>query len=141
MLALERQNLSMLQAGIDQAQPFAEPQTVREWASAKGLSPDQIRAAELTLTSSSWASAIEGLAGTAKTTTVGAIREFAQAHGYAVHGFGVTSGSVKALREAGIEARTVASLTANPLPVRNWPRTLDRGRIKPAGDANGQPNP
>jgi conjugative relaxase-like TrwC/TraI family protein len=121
MLALERQNLSMLQAGIDQAQPLAEAQTVRQWASTKGLSPDQIQAAELTLTSSSWASAIEGLAGTAKTTTVGAIREFAQAHGYVVHGFGMTSGSVKALQEAGIEARTVASLTANPMPVRSGP--------------------
>ena len=121
MLALERQNLSMLQAGIDQAQPLAEAQTIRQWASAKGLFPDQIQAAELTLTSSSWASAIEGLAGTAKTTTVGAIREFAQAHGYTVHGFGMTSGSVKALQEAGIEARTVASLTASPLPARSRP--------------------
>ena len=121
MLALERQNLSMLQAGIDQAQPIAEAQTARPWASAKGLSSDQIQAAELTLTSSSWASAIEGLAGTAKTTTVGAIREFAEQQGYAVHGFGMTSGSVKALREAGIEARTVASLTANPMPVRSGP--------------------
>jgi ATP-dependent exoDNAse (exonuclease V) alpha subunit len=118
MLGLERQNLSMLQAGIDRAQPLAETSTVRRWASAKGLSPDQIRAAELTLTSSSWVSAIEGLAGTAKTTTVGAIREFALEHGYAVHGFGMTSGSAKALREAGIEARTVAHLTANPLTAR-----------------------
>jgi conjugative relaxase-like TrwC/TraI family protein len=121
MLALERQNLSMLQTGIDQAQPLAETQTVRQWAAAKGLSPDQIRAAELTLTSSSWATAIEGLAGTAKTTTVGAIRQFAEQQGYAVCGFGMTSGSVKALREAGIEARTVASLTANPLPARSGP--------------------
>jgi ATP-dependent exoDNAse (exonuclease V) alpha subunit len=56
------------------------------------------------------------LAGTAKTTTVGAIREFAQLQGYSVRGFGMTSGSVKALQEAQIEARTVASLVANPLP-------------------------
>src|SRR5580698_4359947 len=121
MLALERQNLSMLQAGIDQAQPLAEAQTVRQWASAKGLSTDQIQAAELTLTTSSWASAIEGLAGTAKTTTVGAIREFAEHQGYAVHGFGMTSGSVKALQEAGMDARTVASLTGNPLSARSGP--------------------
>ena len=35
------------------------------------------------------------VAGTAKTTTVGAIREFAESHGYTVHGFGITSGSFK----------------------------------------------
>ena len=97
MLALERDNLTMVRAGIDQAQPSAEAQTIREWATTKGLSPDQIQAAELTLTSTSWVTAIEGLAGTAKTTTVGAIREFAEQQGYTVRGFGMTSGSVKAL--------------------------------------------
>ena len=56
------------------------------------------------------------MAGTAKTTTVGAIREFAEQQGYTVRGFGMTSGSVKALQEAHIDARTVASLIANPLP-------------------------
>jgi AAA domain len=138
MLALERQNLSMLQAGIDQAQPLAEPLAVRQWASTKGLFPDQVQAAELTLTSSSWASAIEGLAGTAKTTMVGAIREFAQAQGYAVHGFGMTSGSVKALQEAGIEARTVASLTANPLPAKSGPELwiVDESSLLAARSAN-----
>jgi len=114
MLALERENLALVQAGIDRAQPLAEAHAVRQWTSAKGLSPDQIQAAELTLTSTSWATAIEGLAGTAKTTTVGAIREFAQQQGYSVRGFGMTSGSVKALQEARIDACTVASLTANP---------------------------
>jgi len=82
------------------------------------LFPDQIGAARLTLTSSNWVSAIEGLAGTAKTTTVGAIREFAEEQGYTVRGFGMTSGSVKALREAGINARTIASLLENPLSER-----------------------
>ncbi|HTT77893.1 MAG TPA: MobF family relaxase [Candidatus Binataceae bacterium] len=121
MLALERANLAMVQAGIDQAQPLAEAQDVRDWATAKGLSADQIDAAELTLTSASWATAIEGLAGTAKTTTVGAIREFAQQQGFTVRGFGMTSGSVKALQEAQIEARTVASLVANALPSPTGP--------------------
>ena len=71
----------MVQAGIDQAQPVAEAEDIHAWATAKGLSADQIDAAELTLTSASWATAIEGLAGTAKTTTVGAIREFARGTG------------------------------------------------------------
>src|SRR5260370_21138475 len=68
-----------------------------------------------------WASAIEGLAGTAKTTTVGAIRDFAEGRGYNVRGFGMTSGSVKALREVGVNARTIASLLQSPLPRRTGP--------------------
>ncbi|HEX4209197.1 MAG TPA: AAA family ATPase, partial [Candidatus Binataceae bacterium] len=121
MLALERDNLAMVQGGIGQAEPLAEAQTIRQWSTAKGLSLDQIQAAELTLTATSWATAIEGLAGTAKTTTVGAIREFAQEQGYNVRGFGMTSGSVKALQEAQINARTVASLVASPLPSPTGP--------------------
>jgi ATP-dependent exoDNAse (exonuclease V) alpha subunit len=78
-------------------------------------------AAELSLTSKSWATDIKGLAGTAKTTTVGAIREFAEGQGYSVHGFDMTSGSVKALKEARLEAATVASLISNKLPAKHGP--------------------
>jgi ATP-dependent exoDNAse (exonuclease V) alpha subunit len=121
MLALERQNLALVKAGISQAQPISDAPTVQQWATSKRLSPDQANAAELSLTSTSWATAIEGLAGTAKTRTVGAIQEFAEGQGYSVAGFGMTSGSVKALKETGIEARTVASLMANPLPTKRGP--------------------
>jgi ATP-dependent exoDNAse (exonuclease V) alpha subunit len=117
MLALERENLELVRAGKDAATPVADNQQVNQWGQGRGLLPDQIRAAELTLTATDWVTAIEGLAGATKTTTVGAIRELAEAHGFSVRGFGPTSGSVKVLREAGIEARTVASLLANPLPM------------------------
>jgi len=46
---------------------------------------------------------------------VGAIREFAEECGYAVHGFAPTTRAVKALAEAGLTARTVASLMENSL--------------------------
>ena len=89
---------------------------VRPWGGLQGLGADQIGAAELSLASKSWATAIEGLAGTAKTTTVGAIREFAEGQGYAVHGFGMTSGSVKALKEAGLEAPLSPALSPTNYP-------------------------
>ncbi len=117
MLSLERDNLAVVRAGRGSAPPLAEAEAVREWGADRGLLPDQIRAAEITLTATDWVTVIEGLAGATKTTTVGAIRELAEARGAIVRGFGPTSGSVKALREAGIEARTIASLLANPLPV------------------------
>jgi len=49
-------------------------------------------------------------AGAAKTTTVGAIREFAAHQGYSVQGFAPTTRAVKSLSEAGVDARTVARL-------------------------------
>jgi ATP-dependent exoDNAse (exonuclease V) alpha subunit len=67
---------------------------------------------------------IEGRAGTAKTTTVGALREFAAARGYRVEGFGPTTGSVRELEEAGVAARTVASLLENRTPTNMAACTL-----------------
>ena len=87
---------------------------------------DQIQAAELSLTSSNWATAIEGLAGTAKTTTVGAIREFAEAQGYSVRRFGMTSGSVKALKEAGLQAIDRRQPDCQSSACQKRSRTLDR---------------
>jgi ATP-dependent exoDNAse (exonuclease V) alpha subunit len=89
---------------------------LERWALNKGLSAEQLNAAQVALNSNSWTSIIEGFAGTAKTYTIGAVREFAESHGYLVRGFGMTSCSVKALRDAGINAQTIASLLAKPLP-------------------------
>jgi ATP-dependent exoDNAse (exonuclease V) alpha subunit len=69
-----------------------------------------------TLTARDWLTAIEGRAGSAKTTTVGAIAEFAREHGYSVQGFAPTTRAVKSLSEAGVNARTVASLVEFPSP-------------------------
>jgi conjugative relaxase-like TrwC/TraI family protein len=115
MAELERRNIELMRAGIGRAQAVASAAEITTWAHYRDLLPDQIRAARITLSANDWITAIEGRAGAAKTTTVGAIREFAELHGHAVRGFGPTSGSVKALAEAGVNARTVASLLANPV--------------------------
>jgi hypothetical protein len=65
-----------------------------------------------------WASAIEGLAGTAKTTLVGVIREYVEEEGWTVRGFGTTTGSAKALQDAGVNAQTIAKLLASALPAK-----------------------
>ena len=133
MVRLERENLAMVRQGMNTGRPIAGiaiksavdgkvsgtgTQEVREWATAKKLLPDQTEAALLTLTSGHWVTAIEGLAGTAKTSLVGGISEFAQQRGWTVRGFGTTTTSVGALEQVGIEARTVAKLRAAPLPVK-----------------------
>lgn len=118
MAALEQENLILMRDGQGRAEAIASAEDVKRWAARRGLAPDQTAAAETTLSTRDWLSAIEGRAGAAKTTTVGAIRELAQERGYFVRGFGPTSGSVKALTEAKILSRTVASLLENLPPER-----------------------
>ncbi len=116
MVALERENLDWMRQGRNGAESIAGVEEVRAWAARRGLLSDQAAAAQVTLTATDWVTAIEGRAGAAKTTTVGAIREFAEEQGFAVRGFAPTTRAVKALGEAGVSARTVASLIENPLP-------------------------
>ncbi|MGC1781758.1 MAG: MobF family relaxase, partial [Acidobacteriaceae bacterium] len=110
MIALERGNIELMRAGQGRAAAISSSDEIRRWASRRNLLPDQTAVAELTLESTDWITSIEGRAGAAKTTTVGAIREFAENHGYAVYGFAPTTRAVKSLSEAGVSARTVASL-------------------------------
>jgi hypothetical protein len=116
MIALERDNLGLMQAGHCRTQPIAQLPEIQQWAAERRLLSDQAEAAKITLTASDWLTAIEGRAGSAKTTTVGALAEFAREHGYSVQGFAPTTRAVKSLSEAGVNARTVASLVENPSP-------------------------
>ena len=110
MIALERGNIELMYAGQGSAAAIGSLNEIRRWASQRNLLPDQTAVAELTLASTDWITSIEGRAGAAKTTTVGAIREFAVNQGYAVYGFAPTTRAVKSLSEAGVSASTVASL-------------------------------
>jgi conjugative relaxase-like TrwC/TraI family protein len=132
MVRLERENLSLVRDNMGRGRPIAGfairsadgqssstgTREVQEWAAAKKLLPDQTEAAVLTLTTPKWASAIEGLAGTTKTTLVGAVKNFAEDHGWTVRGFGTSSGARNALIKAGIDAQTVAKTLASPLPAK-----------------------
>jgi hypothetical protein len=106
--------------------PVAVAKQIRQWATDRGLLADQIEVAQLLFTTPDWLASIEGRAGSAKTTTVAAIREFAEEHGYAVRGFAPTTRAVKALSEAGVESRTVASLIENKNLRCRPSRTMDR---------------
>src|SRR5271166_732168 len=78
MVALERENLEVMRAGRRRTQAITTEQDARSLAAARSLSAEQTQAAVLTLTASDWLTAIEGRAGAAKTTTVGALKEIAQ---------------------------------------------------------------
>jgi conjugative relaxase-like TrwC/TraI family protein len=51
--------------------------------------------------------ALEGVAGSGKTTSLAAIREVAERHGYKVEGFAPTSRAAQKLSESGIESQTL----------------------------------
>jgi hypothetical protein len=110
MVALERGNIELMQAGQGRAAPIGNSTEIRQWARQRNLLPDQTAVAELTLASTDWITSIEGRAGAAKTTTVGAIRQFAEDRGYTVYGFAPTTRAVKSLSEADVHASTVANL-------------------------------
>jgi len=123
MIELERDNLSLAQAPSKRAAPLADSAALARWTLNRGLGADQLAVIRATVLASDWITCIEGHAGTAKTTTVGAIGEVAREQGYAVRGFAPTTRAVQALGQAGLEARTVASLLAHPVGERE-PRVL-----------------
>ena len=138
MIAFERGNIELMRAGQDRATAVASSNEIRRWASQRNLLPDQTAAAELTLASNDWITSIEGRAGAAKTTTVGAIREFAENHGYAVYGFAPTTRAVKSLSEAGVSASTVASLleSQSARDVSNEVWIVDESSLLPTRQVN-----
>jgi conjugative relaxase-like TrwC/TraI family protein len=138
MIALERENIEVMRAGRGRVTAIGRSDEIRRWATRRQLLSDQASVAELTLVSSDWLTSIEGRAGAAKTTTVGAIREFAEEQGYAVRGFAPTTRAVKSLFDAGVSARTVASLLEGRLPDAQTKQTwiIDESSLLPTRQVN-----
>jgi AAA domain/TrwC relaxase/UvrD-like helicase C-terminal domain len=138
MIALERANIQLMLAGRGAATAISSSSEILRWAKQRNLLPDQTAVAELTLTSTDWITSIEGRAGAAKTTTVGALREFAEDQGYTVSGFAPTTRAVKSLAEAGISASTVASLlesqSTHPGSRQVW--IIDESSLLPTRQVN-----
>jgi conjugative relaxase-like TrwC/TraI family protein len=124
MVALERDNIELMRAGLGKATPVAAAEETVAWAAAQSLSEEQTAALKSVLAGNDWVVGIEGRAGAAKTTTVGALRKVAAARGCRIEGFGPTTGSVRELEEAGVAARTIASLLENRSPTNMDTRTL-----------------
>ncbi len=137
MIAVERENLELMRAGKGKATAVGSVDEIRQWASGRQLLSDQAAVAGLTLASNDWLTAIEGRAGAAKTTTVGAIREFG-GQSYAVHGFAPTTRAVKALSEAGVPRQDCGEPPREPVNTCERAGNLDCRRIEPASDAPGQ---
>ncbi len=108
MLACERDVIHAMRRGQDQHEAIASIQ-VRSGIedNHSRLSESQRKAVDQVLSSRDQITALDGVAGAGKTTSLAAIREAAELEGYQVRGFAPTSRAAQKLGEAGIESSTL----------------------------------
>jgi len=108
MIEHERNTIQVMRAGQNQHAPIGCFKTRREVEQDHShLSESQRAAVEQILSSRDQVTALEGVAGAGKTTSLTAIREAAERDGYKVEGFAPTSRAAQKLGEAGIESSTL----------------------------------
>ncbi len=108
MIGYERETIQAMRAGQKQYAAIASFETRREIEKENPhLSESQRAAVEQILSSRDQVTALEGVAGAGKTTSLAAIREAAERDGYKVEGFAPTSRAAQKLGEAGIESSTL----------------------------------
>src|SRR5271165_1019626 len=108
MIGFERDNIQLMRAGQEQHAALGTFETRREIENQHThLSTSQRAAVEEILSSRDQVTALEGAAGTGKTTSLAAIRDAAERDGYKVEGFAPTSRAAHKLEEAGIESSTL----------------------------------
>ncbi len=108
MIELERETINHMRAGQGQHAELASHST-RETISREydHLNESQRAAVQEILANRDQVMALEGAAGTGKTTALAAVRDAAERDGYHVEGFAPTSRAAHKLAEAGIETSTI----------------------------------
>ncbi len=108
MIGLERENIRLMRATQDQYPALVSGGTRREIEHEYGyLSSSQHRAVQEVLSGRDQITALEGIAGAGKTTSLSAVRDAAEREGYTVEGFAPTSRAAHKLGEAGILSNTL----------------------------------
>ena len=108
MIRYERDTIDAMRAGQDKYATLAGFSTRRGIEKMySDLNNSQRRVVEQILSSRDQVTAMEGVAGAGKTTSLTAIREGAEQEGYKVEGFAPTSRAAHKLDEAGIESSTL----------------------------------
>ncbi len=108
MIGYERDTINAMRAGQDRHAALATFGTRWAMRQAHGhLSDTQRRAVEQILSSRDQVTALEGVAGAGKTTSLAAIREAAERESYIVKGLAPTSRAAQKLEESGIKSNTL----------------------------------
>jgi conjugative relaxase-like TrwC/TraI family protein len=106
MIDYECDTIQVMLAGQNQHAPIASFEARRE-IDHSHLNESQRAAVEQILSSRDQVTALEGVAGAGKTTSLSVVREAAEREGYKVEGFAPTSRAAQKLGEAGIESSTL----------------------------------
>jgi len=108
MIATERSTIQMMRSGQNRYAPLVGVDRLTQIEkNHRHLSESQRRAVEQIVSSRDQVTALEGVAGAGKTTSLSAVREAAESKGYRVEGFAPTSRAAQELAEAGIESSTL----------------------------------
>src|SRR6201996_1591335 len=108
LIQVERETIERVRAGQGAARPIEAVTTATVMSRyGNSLNDDQRRLVYEALVTNNQIVAIQGGAGTGKTTALTAVRELAEEHGFQTQGLGPTSRAAKELRNAGIESETL----------------------------------
>lgn len=108
MLGYEKDTIKAMRDGQSQHAPIASFETrIEVHREHLHLSDSQRAAVDKILSSRDQVTALEGIAGAGKTTSLAAVREAAEREGCKVKGFAPTSRAAQKLAEAGIESSTL----------------------------------
>jgi conjugative relaxase-like TrwC/TraI family protein len=107
VLAHERDVINAMRRGQDRREAIASAEVRSEIEQHSRLSESQRKAVNEILSSRDQVTALDGVAGAGKTTSLAAIREAAERESYQVRGFAPTSRAAQKLGEAGIESSTL----------------------------------
>lgn len=102
ILQIEREGRGVLQ-------PAMSVDTAEKLLQDKNLNQDQLNASKLILSSGNRVIGIEGLAGTGKTHMLNATKQTLEEQGYSIRALAPYGSQVKAIREVGMQANTLAS--------------------------------
>jgi conjugative relaxase-like TrwC/TraI family protein len=123
MVALEQAVIARMHAGQATQPPLASP-AIRQAIDRElpHLNADQRAAVQQLLASRDQVVALDGIAGSGKTTTLSAIRVAAERAGYTVQGVAPTSRATHVLAEAGMPAQTLQRYIARAEPPDQRPQ-------------------
>lgn len=106
----EKRILQIEREGRGQLAPILQGDFAQTVLAGRSLKPGQLAAAELILTTADRFIGVQGLAGTGKSHMLRHVQDVATAAGYQVKAVASYGKQIEALRELGMEARTVASV-------------------------------
>lgn len=106
----EKRILQIEREGREAVAPILQVGVAQTALAGKKLKPGQLAAASLILSTAHRFVGVQGLAGTGKSHMLAQVKEAAEAAGYRVQAVASYGKQIEALRELGMEARTVASV-------------------------------